>query len=288
MATLQAPRLPETTHLGQVCLNVAALEPMLRFYTQVIGLDLLSQDAGRASLGAGGRELLRLVLKPGARRHARRAGLYHFCLLVPQRAELGRLLQRLLAHGVELQGLVDHRMAEAIYLADPEGNGLELNWDKPRAVWEGRLEALISLGNLPLDTDGLLAEAEAAGPGDGRLPQGASLGHVHLHVADLPASRAFYHGVLGFDITGEYPGQAVFSSAGGYHHHVAFNIWHGRGAPEPPPDASGLRWFSVQLPDAASLAGLAERVRRAGVPVEATAEGLLLRDPSGNGVLLRA
>jgi len=271
-----------------VKLWVSDLQRQVRFYTQVIGLSVISQDGSQASLGAGQRELLRLSVKPRSRAYHDRAGLYHFCLLIPGRRDFALLLRRLARAEAPLQGLVDHRMAEAIYLADPEGNGIELNWDKPRAEWEGRLEELISLGNLPLDVDGLMELAEQPGADDGVLPSGASLGHVHLHVADLAASRRFYHELLGLDITGEYPRQAVFTSAGGYHHHIAFNIWHGTGAPEPPADASGLEWFSLVLPSLKARDIVAERLKAAGLALQALPEGLLARDPAGNGLLLSA
>jgi catechol 2,3-dioxygenase len=282
------PLLPKATHLGLVKLWVTDLDRQVAFYTQVIGLKVISQDSLQASLGAGRKELLRLSVKPKSRAYHDRAGLYHFCLLIPERRQFALLLKRLAKAEVPLQGLVDHRMAEAIYLPDPEGNGIELNWDKPRAEWEGRLEELISLGNLPLDVDGLMELADAPGADDGLLPQDASLGHVHLHVADLAASRRFYHELLGLDITGEYPRQAVFTSAGGYHHHIAFNIWHGKGAPEPPLDASGLDWFSLELPSLRARDIVAERLKAAGLNLQELPEGLLARDPAGNGVLLSA
>jgi len=282
------PSLPAATHLGVVKLWVADLDREVRFYTQVLGLQVIRQDRRQASLGAGGGELLRLSLKEKARAYHDRAGLYHFCLRIPDRRQFALLLRRLAQAEIPLQGLVDHRMAEAIYLPDPEGNGIEINWDKPRPEWEGRLEQLISMGNLPLDVDGLMELAKAPGPNEGRLPADAGIGHVHLHVANLAAGRHFYHDLLGLDITGEYPGQAVFTSAGGYHHHIAFNIWHGKGAPEPPADASGLDWFSLVLPSAGARDSVARRLQAAGLALETLPEGLLARDPAGNGVLLAA
>jgi catechol 2,3-dioxygenase len=280
------PSLPNAAHLGLVKLWVSDLDRQVAFYTQAIGLQVISQNSSQASLGAGRQELLRLSVKAGSRAYHDRAGLYHFCLLIPERRQFALALRRLDKAEAPFQGLVDHRMAEAIYLADPEGNGIELNWDKPRSEWEGKLEKLISMGNLALDVDGLMLLADGPGADSGLLPAGTSLGHVHLHVADLAASRRFYHELLGMDITGEYPGQAVFTSAGGYHHHIAFNIWHGHGAPEPPLDASGLDWFSVVLPSARARDIVAERFRAAGLKLEELPEGLLARDPAGNGLLL--
>jgi catechol 2,3-dioxygenase len=279
--------LPNATHLGRVHLDVADLDRQLEFYTEVIGLHLLGRSGSEARLGAGGRELLRLTLKPGARRYEGHAGLYHFCLAVPDRRDFGRLLRRVMDSGLELHGLVDHHAAEAIYLPDPEGNGVELNWDRPREVWAKAMAEIALRGNGPLDVEGLLDLADAAGPGDGKLPADAYVGHIHLHVADLQAGREFYHGTLGFDIMAEFPRAAVFTSAGGYHHHIAFNIWNGRGAAAAPPDATGLHDFTVLLPSAAELEALAERLRAAGKKLDAHPEGgWVLRDPAGNAVRL--
>ena len=279
--------LPAATRLGTVDLAVADLG-IADFYTRVIGLELLKKTAAQASLGAGGRELLRLSLKPGAKHYEHRTGLYHFCLAMPGRRDFGLLLKRILDAQVPLQGLVDHHTAEAIYLPDPEGNGIELNWDTPRETWPESMSAMMRMGNGPLDSEGLLKLAAEKGPDTGRLPEDAFLGHIHLHVAKLQESRDFYHGLLGFDIMGEFPRQAVFVSAGGYHHHVAFNIWNGVGAPEPPDDAGGLRWFSVVLPDKKAVEAVLERARAAGQKPEAAEGGWLLRDPSQNGLILKA
>ncbi len=287
MTSATAPSLPASTHLGTVHLAVADLDTQADFYTLVIGLSQLSRAPDGVSLGVAGRELLRLSLKAGSRHYPGRTGLYHFCLLTPERRELGLLLRRLIDSGTELQGLVDHHTSEAIYLADPEGNGIELNWDRPKQGWPNMTE-MMRLGNGPLDSEGLL-ELAAQGPaGAGKLPTDATVSHIHLHVADVEAARGFYHGLLGFDITGEFRGQAVFTSAGGYHHHIAFNIWNGRGAAQPPADASGLLWFSVVIPEKGALDEVLGRLEKSGVPVEQHPQGALLRDPSGNGVLLKS
>ncbi len=285
---IPAPQpLPTATRLGLVNLNVAELGGQIEFYTRVIGLHLLGQSATEARLGAGGRELLRLTLKPGARRYEHHAGLYHWCLAVPQRVDFGRLLKRVVSSGLPLQGLVDHHAAEAIYLPDAEGNGVELNWDRPREVWAKAMAEIARTGNGPLDIEGLLALADAQGPGDGKLPSDAFVGHIHLHVADLQAGRDFYHTALGLDIMAEFPRAAVFTSAGGYHHHVAFNIWNGRGASQPPEDATGLKWFTVVLPSPGELETVLERLKGAGHAATKLAEGgWLVMDSAGNGVRL--
>jgi len=276
--------LPAATRLGTVQLNVRDLDAMTRFYQDVLGLRLHSRDAGGSRLGCGGEDLVHLILDPAASEAGRHAKLYHFCLAVQKREDLGWWLRRLLDSGYELQGLVDHRMAEAIYLDDPEGNGIELNWDRPRSEWRPWSEWL-AMGNGPLDIPGLLAANEAAGPRP-ELPQDTRVGHLHLHVGDLAASLA-YNQVLGLEKTAEVPGQAIFTSAGGYHHHVAFNVWSGRGVAAQPQGALGLRRASFVVPGDALTPAL-ERLQAAGYPAELGGEGLLTRDPSGHHFLLRA
>jgi catechol 2,3-dioxygenase len=214
----------------------------------------------------------------------RHAKLYHFCLAVERREDLGWWLRRLLDSGYELQGLVDHRMAEAIYLEDPDGNGIELNWDRPRSEWRPWAEWL-SMGNAPLDSPGLLAANEAAGPRS-ELPKDVRVGHLHLHVGDLEASLAYYQ-ALGLEKTAEVPGQAIFTSAGGYHHHVAFNVWSGRGVAPQPEGAYGLRQASFVVP-AESLPSAAARLKAAGYPADLGPDGLRTQDPSGHHFLLKA
>jgi catechol 2,3-dioxygenase len=279
-------RLPEATRLGQVNLWVADLARQVAFYTEVIGLQVVSQNAKEARLGAGGPELLRLTLKPGGRHYEHHAGLYHFCLATPQRFDFARLLRRILQAGVPLQGLVDHHVAEAIYLPDAEGNGVELNWDRKGVDLAALMSEMARRGNGPLDVEGLLALADESGTDDGKLPPDTYVGHIHLHVADLQAGRVFYHGAVGFDITAEFPGAAVFTSAGGYHHHVAFNIWNGRGAAQPPADATGLRWFTVLLPKKADLDAVLARLKEKGHALSEEDGGWKVEDPAGNWVRL--
>jgi len=187
--------------------------------------------------------------------------------------------------------MVNHHTHLAIYIADAEGNGIELAWDFPREQWPAP-EDLMRLGNGPLDPEDLLSELERdQSPWPGAHPD-TRIGHVHLHVADLSAAGRFYQGVLGFQATFSYSAArdfgALFVSAGGYHHHIGLNIWRGVGAPPPPGDAVGLRYFTIVLPSRTELDRLTARVRAAGIGGEEHAEGMLVRDPSHNGVLLTA
>jgi catechol 2,3-dioxygenase len=253
---------PRTT-LGQARLIVRSLDAVLPFYTDVLGLKVqrraASPEGRRVALGTGRHDLLRFSERPDAPREERSAGMYHLALRVERRADLARWLRRILETGTPVEGLVDHSPAsEAIYLPDPEGNTVELNWDRPREVWSRPGQPPFG-GNLPLDTDGLLAlvEGEAGDGGEGGAWAGAPpdtvISHVHLYVGDLAPAERFYEGVLGFERTAAFPGQAVFVSAGGYHHHVAFNIWKGRGIPPREEGAAGLEEYVVRVPDVAEV-----------------------------------
>lgn len=275
------------TMVGPVRLAVASLERALGFYQGVLGMRGARQPDGGYALSAGGPPLLTLDERPGARPKPQRStGLYHLAILVPSRADLARVIARLAEARYPITGASDHLVSEALYLDDPDGNGIEIYADRPRESWPtaGR-EVRMTVD--PLDLEGVLGElGGASGPWAG-LPAGTTIGHVHLHVADLRAAEAFYVGVLGFEVMQRFANSALFLSAGGYHHHLGLNIWAGVGAPPPPPDSVGLRHYAVRLPDSAALDAVVCRVRSAGLPCEETPEGLLVRDPAQNGVLLR-
>jgi catechol 2,3-dioxygenase len=207
-------------------------------------------------------------------------------VLVPDRAELARALQRVAGTGWRLTGASDHLVSEAIYLQDPEGNGIEIYRDRPRDQWEEEGGEL-RMATLPLDLDGVLGElSDREQPAEG-MPAGTTIGHVHLQVADIPAAEGFYNGALGLDVmVRSYPG-ALFLAAGGYHHHLGVNTWQSQGAPPPPEGALGLDRYELAFPDAASRDEAAERLGGAGEPVRLD-EGVLATDPSGNHVLLTA
>ncbi len=266
---------------GPLGLSVLDLERQREFYTEFLGLRLFGGDQGRALLGAGDRQIL--ALESGAKRPrpSRTTGLYHMAIRFPSRAALGQVLQRMLAKDAAPQGGADHLVSEALYLADPEGNGIELYCDRPESEWP-RKDGMVVMENAPLDWDGLLAEAPVEEAG---AAPGTRLGHVHLQVADLEAADAFYVDVLGFEKSAEFPGQAHFVSLHGYHHHIAYNIWAGRGAPPAPPGSAGMLHFTLPLEPAAREAVI-ERAIAAGLPVETGESGDLLTDPSGNRVLL--
>lgn len=276
------------TRLGPIALTVSDLPRALGFYQRSLGFQIHTQSDDTACLGSAGADHPFLVLseRRGARKAPGTSGLYHFAILVPSRLELARALQRLTETRTPVQGFADHLVSEAIYLADPDGNGIEIYRDRPQEQWQYGHDGRLRMATDPLDLQGLMAELD--GRQDlwpGLHPQ-THLGHMHLHVASIPEAEAFYQGLLGFDLVLRYGPTASFFSAGGYHHHVGVNTWAGVGAPPPPAGAAGLRWFSINLPSPPELHAVMERVRSAGVPAEETQEGFLVRDPAGNAMLL--
>jgi catechol 2,3-dioxygenase len=283
MATQE--RLPPETRIGTVSLNVADLSAMADFYARVIGLDEIERSDERARLGSDSTTFVELLAAPDAPpRPPRTTGLFHLAVLVPDRRWLGAALRRVAASHWPLAGASDHLVSEALYLRDPDGNGIEIYRDRPRGEWP-HANGNLRMDTLPLDLDELVREAEPEDPA--RAGPGTTMGHVHLNVADIPDAEAFYAGALGLDVTVRgYPG-ALFLSAGGYHHHVGVNTWSTAGSPPPPEGALGLRHFELLVPDEGSVAAAAERMRDAGFQPLAGAGGLSVTDPSGNGVLVR-
>ncbi len=287
-------RLPAETTVGPIHLRVAELERAVAFYRDVLGLRPQPQAADAATVtlhGLDGRALVTLSTGPGVRpRPPRSTGLYHFAILVPDRASLGATLRRLLDTRYPLQGASDHGVSEALYLADPDGNGIEIYRDRPRAEWPFE-NGELSMVTESFDAEGVLAESRGAWEG---LPRGTRMGHVHLQVRDLAEAEDFYTHTLGLDLMQRYPptaaarsrASAAFLSAGGYHHHVGINTWTSAGAAPPPPAAVGLQHFTLLLPDADALVAARARLEAAGIPLGSQDAGFLARDPSGNAVRL--
>jgi catechol 2,3-dioxygenase len=273
--------LPATLRLGPTHLTVTDLDRSVGFYQDAIGLRQHRRDGAVAAMGAGGEDLLVLTEDPQAKQAGRHAGLYHVALLHPSREELARAAQRLAATHTAISGASDHGISEAIYLPDPDGNGLELAADRGRERW-GDLSDPTTIGPRPLDVEGLLALVGDEPPRRHADPALVT-GHLHLHVGDVDRGLAFYRDVLGFEPKTSFP-SAAFVSAGGYHHHLGFNTWRGEGVPPVPPDAVGLRLWTVVI-DADALNALRGRVEAAGLASEDRDGGLLLRDPWGNAVL---
>jgi catechol 2,3-dioxygenase len=267
--------LPATLRLGAVHMTVTDLDRSVAFYEDAIGLRLHRREDSGAAMGVGEEDLLVLYEEPSARRAGRHAGLYHHALLFPSREELAHAALRLAATQTPVQGASDHGTHEAIYLPDPDGNGIELAADRPRELWPRPLE--YTGGPHRLDLDGLLAAVAGEEP-RGKAGSRLVIGHVDLHVGNLERGLAFYRDVLGFELVTFMPGAAAFVSAGGYHH-LGFNIWRGEGVPPVPEGRVGLRHWTVVLDDPEEIEAVRERVRAAGIEVEDEGEGFLVRDP---------
>jgi catechol 2,3-dioxygenase len=281
-------RLPESTSVDGVVMQVADLDRSLHFYQDVLGLQVLEQADRRAALGAQGsdRALVQVVERRGAHPAGRRArlGLFHFAILLPDRAALARLVRPLSGTGIHI-GAGDHLVSEAFYLSDPDGLGIEVYADRPRETWR-RIGRELRMATDPVDVPGLLAAAgDAEWTG---MPPGTVMGHVHLHVGELDQAAAFYGDGLGFDrTTWSYPG-ALFLGAGGYHHHVGVNTWAGANAPAPGVDDARLMEWTLVVPDADSVAAVGASLASAGYPIDrATPEAFVAQDPWGTQVRVR-
>ena len=237
--------LPAATRWDSVRLAVADLGRSLTFYTERLGLTVHEQAPAQARLGAPGAPFLRLDEVPGARPVRNTTGLFHFAILVPSREALARSLRRLVETRTPMQGSADHLVSEALYLGDPDGNGIEIYRDRPRDTWRWE-NGEIAMATEPLDLQALHDEAE--GPWDG-LPAGTILGHVHLHVARIPPAERFYREVVGLDLTTRFGPTASFLSAGSYHHHLAVNTWAGlEAAPAGRGGGPANRFWCCRLP----------------------------------------
>src|SRR5688500_7528572 len=267
------------TLIGHVSLTVANLENQIAFYQQVLGFQLHWREGNKAGLGAslgdltgGGADLLRLTEESNVKKYQRVTGLYHLAILFPDRRELARAIARLFALKYPNYP-TDHIMTKSTYLDDAEGNGIELYTESPEdGTWKmtngtfeaRRADGTLSNGREPLDVDALFSHLEEDDRLDVPVPPETRVGHVHLHVRNVDEAVGFYHGVLGFDVMGVAKtfGMA-FVSAGGYHHHIGLNTWQGEGAPPPPADAVGLRYFVVELPNQGALDEVLARIDKA-------------------------
>ena len=284
------------TLMGAISLTVANLENQLIFYQQAMGFKLHWREGNKVGLGAGGADLLLLTEESNLKKYRGVTGLYHVAYVFPSKRELAIAMARLFAIKYP-NSPTDHIMTKTTYLDDLEGNGIELYCESPEdGTWKfanGKYESYRkdgswSNGREGLDVDELFGHLKEDDKLDVSIPPDTRIGHVHLHVRNVEEAVDFYHGILGFDIMGiakEF--QMGFVSAGGYHHHLGLNTWQGAGAPPPPADAIGLRYFTIDLPDQKAYDEVVARVDAAGLPSNQTEAGLLLHDPSQNGVVLR-
>lgn len=267
--------LPASTHVGRIALTVRDLDKLTTFYRDVIGLEVIESSGAQVALGIGEAEIVRLIGDPTAERQPLRAGLFHLAILIPTRQQLAESLVRLLAAKHVLGGASDHGVSEALYLSDPEGNGIELYRDRPREEWPRNGDSLAMVTE-QLDLASLVSEAGSRSPK--RVPNGTRLGHVHLHVTAIPEAAEHYVERVGFGLMQQYGEEAVFFGAGGYHHHIAANVW---GPPRAPAEHGqlGLRWFDLVVPDAATVAGITSKN---GADREMEGDAPVVHDPAGN------
>lgn len=278
---------PATT-VGQLTLSIADLPRSIAFYTDLIGLKVLDQDGDSATLGASGDPFLVLNEQRGAQPWPRggrsHPGLYHFAILVPTRADLGRWLANWLSQDMPLPGQGDHYVSEALYLEDPDGHGIEVYRDRSREEWEWR-NGQVKMGVEPVDIRGVLEAAEQARDPWTGMPDGTTLGHIHLQVTDILETARFYSEILGFDVVAKMP-SALFMSAGGYHHHIGANVWHSRGT-EPAPDGIvNLMNYTIEFPGGDARRDALGRLEAAGTTVDTEGGDIVVHDPSGIEITL--
>ncbi len=287
--TTTTRRLPASADVGEVNLTVRDLAQALGFYRDILGYTATETPEGTVQLtDATGDVNFVLHEHPGAGPKPRRtSGLFHAAILLPTRRDLARIVQQLLASGWPIGGASDHGVSEALYLDDPDGIGLEIYVDRPRENWP-RAGERVAMVTEQLNFDSLFGELSANEPEWTAIPAGTTIGHIHLQVSDLERSARFYTDVLGFEtMQDSYPG-ALFVAAGGYHHHIGMNVWAGRGVPPPPAGTSGLRRFTINVPEREGWQQLMSRLDEAGIQVERREDGTaLVSDPDGIQILLR-
>jgi catechol 2,3-dioxygenase len=291
MSTIEtptSPTLPATLRLGPTHLTISNLDGAVAFYERSLGLQVHHRDAETATLGAGADDLVVLVEDRDATLGGRHAGLYHFALLFDSRDELARAVVRLAETRTRIEGASDHGVSEAIYLRDPDDNGIELYVDRPRSEWPAprHPDEHVAMFTIALDVQALLKTVQGE-PSRALAGPGLRTGHLHLHVGDIERGLAFYRDVLGFEVMVNL-GSAAFVSAGGYHHHLGFNVWLGTDVKPKPQHAAGLRHWTVLLESADEVAAVRGRVEAAGLPVESHDGGFLARDPWQTAVVFGA
>ena len=278
-----------STRIDSVHLTVSDIDRSVRFYEERIGFQRQHSErrdgSSIAAMGVTGTTLLVLHESPTAVRPRRSAGLYHFAILVPSRGDLSRAFRHLIERRTNMQGYSDHAVSEALYLADPDGNGIEIYRDRPREQWPW-VNGELQMDTRPLDVQNLIADPDGQAAWTG-MPEGTRIGHIHLHVSHLNEGERFYRDALGFDLILRYAGTASFLSAGGYHHHVAINTWAGEGAPPPPPGAIGLHHFVVTVPNRDALAEVGRNLAATATTFTGSDDQIDVSDPAGNGVVVK-
>ncbi|HYU74307.1 MAG TPA: VOC family protein [Ktedonobacteraceae bacterium] len=289
-AEQQASSTPASIHpgtnIGLVTLRISNLERSRNFYEGILHFQPIEQTPGKLVLGAQDKQpLLELIEIPGATPQPRRAtGLYHVAIVFPTRADLGRELLNLINAGLQI-GQGDHLVSEALYISDPDHNGLELYRDRPRNTWHWT-NNVVEMATDPVDIQGLVEEGIRDAEPWEVIPTGTRVGHIHLQIGDIEEARQFYHTILGFDVTAHLPG-ALFVSAGGYHHHIGLNTWQSLGAKPTPANSAGLQHYVIAIPTREGLLAVKERLLAHNVPFEEQEDLIRVNDPWNNHILLK-
>lgn len=275
-----------TTFVANVTINVTDIKRSTEFYQQIIGFQVLSQTANEVQLTADGKTALLTLIQPdhAGRKQPRTTGLYHFAILLPSRQSLASIVPHLVNQGVQL-GSSDHLVSEALYFADPDGNGIEIYRDRLPEEWtwkEGSVEMTVD----PLNFEDLLTKENVL-PWTG-LPENTVMGHIHLHVDDLQAAENFYTQGLDFEVVTRYGHQAIFIADNKYHHHIGLNVWNGIGAPHPASHSAGLDHYTLVVEDAEKQKRFEEHLNTLGARVEWNDEVLITEDPAGNEIHIRS
>jgi catechol 2,3-dioxygenase len=271
--------------IGGTALAVRDLDLVAGYYRALLGLTEIERTADMVRLGAGGVPLLTLEHRPGFKPDdPRAAGLYHNAFLMPTRLDLARWIVHIIKHRIPMSGASDHEVSEAIYLDDPEGNGVEVYCDRPASSWRWQ-DNMVAMVTEALDVDAILQELDETTPPYESAPAGLRVGHIHLHVGDVGKAEEFYGGILGLDVV-RRRGGATFMSSGGYHHHVGANTWRSPGAGSRDLERAGLSWFAFEAADETAYDAFAARLKAAGIPLNESADGLEFVDPWGNRVRL--
>ena len=273
----QIEKIDPKTEIGTVRLAVKDLPGMKKFYRDMIGLAIINDNQQSVKLGVGDLPLVELISNPDGISHPNSTGLFHIAILLPNRPELGRWLKHFISIGYPLDGVGDHLVSEALYLSDPEGNGIEIYRDRPKETWE-YIDGQIQMGTKSVDLESLL---EQASPNIfSGLPEGTKMGHIHLQVNNVSKTAAFYQDILGFDLIAKMPG-AGFLSAGGYHHHIGMNTWRSMGGGIAPADSLGLVDYQIVLPSSSSQESIANKLSSHEINFSRQNGTLRVQDPAG-------
>ncbi|CAM3413976.1 VOC family protein [Brevibacillus invocatus] len=273
------------TYVGHVRIKVQDLQRSLQYYQEVIGFQILERTDTSAKLTTDGKSSVLSLEQPdnALPKEGKTTGLYHFALLLPSRSDLANIVRHFAQLGIRI-GSSDHLVSEALYLSDPDGNGIEIYADRPASVWSW-VNGEVQMAVDPLNFEDLLAENhQASWTG---LPADTVMGHIHLHVSELKKTEEFYTKGLGFEVVNRFGTRALFISTGKYHHHIGLNTWNGVGAPPPPANSVGLESFTLILPSDEVRRQVVSDLKQIGAPVVENGDAWVTTDPSGNRILLQ-